>query len=174
MNGAPGEIRTPDHQVRSLVLYPTELRARAETCSTTPDPRSLSLRASGPSAKARDYSDPSPARQPFSVALPPQLRAGRQAASACGDIDGKTRNGVLRQLAEREGFEPSIELLTLYSLSRGAPSASRASLRILSRRWRRGAAQDSGPCVFGKVQPVAEPLPSSAASPGVSSRLIRW
>ena len=28
VNGAPGEIRTPDHQVRSLVLYPTELRAR--------------------------------------------------------------------------------------------------------------------------------------------------
>ena len=27
-SGAPGEIRTPDHQVRSLVLYPTELRAR--------------------------------------------------------------------------------------------------------------------------------------------------
>ena len=26
-SGAPGEIRTPDHQVRSLVLYPTELRA---------------------------------------------------------------------------------------------------------------------------------------------------
>src|SRR6476469_7176407 len=25
-NGAPGEIRTPDPQVRSLVLYPTELR----------------------------------------------------------------------------------------------------------------------------------------------------
>ena len=37
MNGAPGEIRTPDHQVRSLVLYPTELRARAETCSRRPD-----------------------------------------------------------------------------------------------------------------------------------------
>jgi len=30
VNGAPGEIRTPDHQVRSLVLYPTELRARGE------------------------------------------------------------------------------------------------------------------------------------------------
>jgi hypothetical protein len=29
MNGAPGEIRTPDTQVRSLVLYPAELRARA-------------------------------------------------------------------------------------------------------------------------------------------------
>jgi hypothetical protein len=29
--GAPGEIRTPDPQVRSLVLYPTELRARARS-----------------------------------------------------------------------------------------------------------------------------------------------
>src|SRR3546814_15785330 len=28
VNGAPGEIRTPDPQVRSLVLYPAELRAR--------------------------------------------------------------------------------------------------------------------------------------------------
>jgi hypothetical protein len=27
LNGAPGEIRTPDHLVRSQVLYPTELRA---------------------------------------------------------------------------------------------------------------------------------------------------
>src|SRR5450631_187654 len=27
-NGAPGEIRTPDPQIRSLVLYPAELRAQ--------------------------------------------------------------------------------------------------------------------------------------------------
>ena len=33
-------------------------------------------------------------------------------------------------MAEKEGFEPSIELQTLYSLSRGAPSASRPPLRI--------------------------------------------
>jgi hypothetical protein len=32
------------------------------------------------------------------------------------------------KMAEREGFEPSMELLTPYSLSRGAPSASRPSL----------------------------------------------
>ena len=32
-------------------------------------------------------------------------------------------------MAEKEGFEPSIELLTLYSLSRGAPSATRPLLR---------------------------------------------
>ena len=34
-------------------------------------------------------------------------------------------------LAEREGFEPSISLLSLYSLSRGAPSTTRPSLRLL-------------------------------------------
>jgi hypothetical protein len=27
LNGAPGEIRTPNPQIRSLVLYPVELRA---------------------------------------------------------------------------------------------------------------------------------------------------
>ncbi len=33
-------------------------------------------------------------------------------------------------LAEREGFEPSMELLTPYSLSRGAPSATRPPLQL--------------------------------------------
>jgi hypothetical protein len=28
LDGAPEEIRTPDPQIRSLVLYPAELRAR--------------------------------------------------------------------------------------------------------------------------------------------------
>ncbi len=37
-------------------------------------------------------------------------------------------------MAEREGFEPSMELLTPYSLSRGAPSATRPSLQICARR----------------------------------------
>src|SRR5688572_32126081 len=36
---------------------------------------------------------------------------------------------VLYCLAEREGFEPSISLLSLYSLSRGAPSTTRPPLR---------------------------------------------
>ena len=53
-NGAPGRIRTCDLQIRSLLLYPAELRAH---------------------------------------------------------------------MAEREGFEPSKQLLTAYSLSRRAPSA---------------------------------------------------
>ncbi len=29
MNGAPEEIRTPDPQIRSLVLYPAELRVHS-------------------------------------------------------------------------------------------------------------------------------------------------
>ena len=32
-NGAPEEIRTPDPQIRSLVLYPAELRARLSLVS---------------------------------------------------------------------------------------------------------------------------------------------
>ncbi|MEW7986881.1 MAG: recombinase family protein, partial [Candidatus Thiodiazotropha sp.] len=39
-----------------------------------------------------------------------------------GDISGPKM-----KMAEREGFEPSMELLTPYSLSRGAPSAARPS-----------------------------------------------
>ncbi|CDG98113.1 conserved hypothetical protein [Xenorhabdus bovienii str. puntauvense] len=33
--------------------------------------------------------------------------------------------GCILKMAVREGFEPSMQLLTTYSLSRGAPSASR-------------------------------------------------
>src|SRR6187402_1362114 len=38
-NGAPGEIRTPDPQVRSLMLYPTELRAQQPRSVPTPGTR---------------------------------------------------------------------------------------------------------------------------------------
>ena len=34
--GPPGEIRTPDTQVRSLVLYPAELRAEARSLGFPP------------------------------------------------------------------------------------------------------------------------------------------
>ena len=51
-NGAPEEIRTPDPQIRSLVLYPAELRARffarAENlCITTPHGKSWWVRRVG-------------------------------------------------------------------------------------------------------------------------------
>src|SRR5690242_10910342 len=45
-NGAPGEIRTPDHLVRSQVLYPAELRARGSKRA-----RILSQRISAPPTK---------------------------------------------------------------------------------------------------------------------------
>ena len=32
INGAPERIRTSDPQIRSLVLYPAELRARIPSC----------------------------------------------------------------------------------------------------------------------------------------------
>ena len=62
--GAPGEIRTPDHQVRSLVLYPTELRAR--------EPIIVQHRRGGrPAArKGRDYSNRATRRQSLFPAPP--------------------------------------------------------------------------------------------------------
>jgi hypothetical protein len=56
------------------------------------------------------------------------------------------RPGLLQglQVAEREGFEPSVPLLTVHTISNRAPSASRASLLFfLSGKWRRG--RDSNP-----------------------------
>src|SRR5262249_55969119 len=39
LTGAPEEIRTPDPQIRSLVLYPAELRARlAHRAGSVPEP----------------------------------------------------------------------------------------------------------------------------------------
>src|SRR5579862_6993051 len=92
-DGAPGEIRTPDPQVRSLVLYPTELRARAVV------------------------------------------------TQSCQD-----------KVAEREGFEPSIRLLALYSLSRGAPSSTRPSLPCAESNNRCASKTNRIPAPSGEVK----------------------
>jgi hypothetical protein len=46
--GAPGEIRTPDPQIRSLVLYPAELRARRARCAGRCSGPRLGVTAWGP------------------------------------------------------------------------------------------------------------------------------
>ena len=121
--GAPGRIRTSDPQVRSLVLYPTELRAQK-----------------------RNYAEPLGARQ----------RKISDSVQVCR---------VSPQVAETEGFEPSMELLTPYSLSRGAPSASRASLR--------GAQRITALRIGGKhFYQLASALRSCSEVP--SPRWMRW
>src|SRR5574337_118776 len=60
-NGAPGEIRTPDHLVRSQVLYPTELRAHCKKPSFR-----ASMSGHRDASKRRNYSDSARRRQPFS------------------------------------------------------------------------------------------------------------
>ena len=57
--GPPGEIRTPDTQVRSLVLYPAELRA---------EPRSLGL----PMKKVKEMSIHAGKIGPVSVSERPE------------------------------------------------------------------------------------------------------
>ncbi len=91
INGAPGEIRTPDRLVRSQVLYPAELRAHYHQDGALSESHQTMSR------------------------LHPDIRL-------------PTREESLFYVAEREGFEPSMGSPP-YTLSRGAPSASRPSLQ---------------------------------------------
>jgi hypothetical protein len=96
-------------------------------------------------------------------------------------IRKKPLSGLFSYLAEREGFEPSIELLTLYTLSRGAPSTTRPSLRVLVLAsigasspipGNRLDAKDNRRGLLGKAQDsLTSPGPSA---PGSCSRLMRW
>src|SRR5579872_4778808 len=62
-NGAPGTIRTSDPQIRSLMLYPAELRARFSL--VTSGQKSPHLTSQNQSEK--------PAKERFSYRLPPRL-----------------------------------------------------------------------------------------------------
>ena len=147
-DGASGRIRTSDRSVRSRVLYPAELRMHRETYFTADidtaqkryqvrDGASGRIRTSDRSVRSR-------------VLYPAELRMHRETYftadidtaqkryqvrdGASGRIrtsDRSVRSRVLypaelrMQMAVRRGFEPRMQLLTAYSLSRGAPSASR-------------------------------------------------
>src|SRR3981189_1259724 len=67
LNGAPEEIRAPDPQIRSLVLYPAELRAR------------FSLRHLGLRPGCFRYKDRKPREERLSYPLRPQLASGGNA-----------------------------------------------------------------------------------------------
>ena len=103
VNGASGRIRTSDRSVRSRVLYPAELRMH----------RDLLLYCS------------------IFISLLKQYEVIDGASGRIRTSDRSVRSRVLypaelrMQMAVRRGFEPRMQLLTAYSLSRGAPSASR-------------------------------------------------
>ena len=81
LDGAPGRIRTSDPQVRSLVLYPAELRARSRKIMTN---HCKSVK-------------------PFHV-FAARLANFRRRLRA----RQKPRDGDFLKLAESEGFEPSM------------------------------------------------------------------
>ncbi len=116
-DGASGRIRTSNRSVRSRVLYPAELRMHRETYFTAdfliPPLKPYQVRASGRITRL--------------TARP----SGHGASGRIRTSDRSVRSRVLypaelrMQMAVRRGFEPRMQLLTAYSLSRGAPSASR-------------------------------------------------
>ncbi len=101
-NGASRRIRTSDRSVRSRVLYPAELWMHRNSFLI-----------------------------PYGMLLLPHHTAKYGASRRIRTSDRSVRSRVLypaelwMQMAVRRGFEPRMQLLTAYSLSRGAPSASR-------------------------------------------------
>ncbi len=146
--GASGRIRTSDRSVRSRVLYPAELRMHRETYftadfDTAGKPYQVRYGASG-RIRTSDRSVRSRVLYPAELRMhretyftadfdtagkPYQVRYG--ASGRIRTSDRSVRSRVLypaelrMQMAVRRGFEPRMQLLTAYSLSRGAPSASR-------------------------------------------------
>src|SRR5690606_9265706 len=143
--------RTPRRRParRRRVRWP---RMRCRSCASTWSRRGNCSSAERP-AQARKKAGGSPHRPSSLLARPEgfepptpkfvawcsiQLSYGRRSAIVRNPTGSGQSFFRFRWMAESEGFEPSIELLTLYSLSRGAPSASRATLRV-SRRHRPNA-----------------------------------
>ncbi len=145
LDGASGRIRTSDRSVRSRVLYPAELRMhyyfyRVPALLIKPDLKngaSGRIRTSDRSVRSRVLY-PAELRMhrnsfliPYGTLLLPHHTAKYGASGRIRTSDRSVRSRVLypaelrMQMAVRRGFEPRMQLLTAYSLSRGAPSASR-------------------------------------------------
>ena len=145
-DGASGRIRTSDRSVRSRVLYPAELRMHRETCFTA----DIDTAAKAVSSKRWCIREDDSLGSPFGPLLkqryPPwrwrlSRRPWNNSITAIsekmvhpGGFEPPTARFVAEysiqlsygcKMAVRRGFEPRMQLLTAYSLSRGAPSASR-------------------------------------------------
>ncbi len=148
LDGASGRIRTSDRSVRSRVLYPAELRMHRNSFlipygtlllphHTAKYGASGRIRTSDRSVRSRVLY-PAELRMhrnsfliPYGTLLLPHHTAKYGASGRIRTSDRSVRSRVLypaelrMQMAVRRGFEPRMQLLTAYSLSRGAPSASR-------------------------------------------------
>ena len=128
-HGAPGRIRTSDLMVRSHALYPTELRAQQ---LVTPYHHTSLWLGSSPYFHVRSFARSEDTLSVFgdgARAHPTELRA--QQSILCDnqplavDCHASTRIEIWRRERDsnpRWAFDP-------YTLSRGAPSTSRPSLR---------------------------------------------
>ena len=123
---------------------------------------------------------------------PRAARSGPPAASACAPgacveprgfspslcryckSFAKSQLRVSIELAEREGFEPSIRLLTVYTLSRRAPSATRTPLRAWcfhpARSRPAGTRKHSGRTAARQAGAGVAGLPSAVLSPSAAAR----
>ena len=93
-DGAPEEIRTPDPQIRSLVLYPAELRARLAQ-------RGSAVRGAAAAGRARREMAGAPRPCPCQGGLEPIAKA----RAKCRYIARPTRKAPVAQLDRAPDYE---------------------------------------------------------------------
>ena len=145
-NGAPGTIRTSDPQIRSLMLYPAELRARRHFMgagSKAAPRRRLPLKASGArrqgfrgfGREARIGERSSPRPEKFCEFFDPPPRGGWEAPESRRETNSAVKG---RGDRGRRGFRPGFRPPRARGRRRGPHNR---------RRWRRAPRQ---PCGAGR------------------------
>ena len=130
-DGASGRIRTSDRSVRSRVLYPAELRMHRETYFTADflipllKPYQVRDGASGIRALRAVAKATLPVPVITATSSIPSSNMVHPGGFEPPTVLSSYPAELRMQMAVRRGFEPRMQLLTAYSLSRGAPSASR-------------------------------------------------
>ena len=125
-SGAPGEIRTPDPQVRSLVLYPTELRAREK--------RNCAESVPNPSIRSRLL----PSRRSKRIAPKSFLQRRRERPGALRRARKPEVGANAQALAETRGEAGCLRAIGSHPAERlGAKRQGRKSRSRNQRSWRR-------------------------------------
>ena len=122
----PAANREGSHPPLIAAIQPHRRTSHLRTSNLAEREGLLGASCASPRAQARGC-----LRHPQAFLTPASNREGSHPPLIAA-IQPHRRTSHLRtsNLAEREGFEPSIRLLTVYTLSRRAPSTARTPLRV--------------------------------------------
>ena len=173
-NGAPGTTRTCDPQLRKLMLYPTELRARGVVFlenKKTGRPTLANGIWGGGESGIRTHGTLPYTRFP-SVRLKPLGHLSEKSSKKSSPLVGPTDSpsgSIPAKSNWRRGRDSNPRTVARYTLSRGAPSATRPPLHEV--REDRFSYPDSQPAWYLASRPGSKPAPYAPKRP---ARSLEW